>query len=125
MDVLGVDSHPSEVFDRRWSKKISANPCHHRDLGTTEACRHRLIRTFATESQIELLAKNGFARFGETISERCKVDVCAANDCYVRSFLHPIRIPGLTPEASSNRVSRAASKQRCLINPETVMCSAR
>jgi hypothetical protein len=41
---------------------------------------HRLIRTFAAESEIELLAEDGFARAGKHVVECGEVHVGAAHN---------------------------------------------
>ena len=77
-----------EVFDRRRPKQVRAYPRHHRDFRATQSRSCGLVRPLAAKAQIKALAEDCFARVGESIRERRKVNVCAANYCDSRLFFH-------------------------------------
>src|SRR5216117_2267933 len=49
-----------KVFDCGGTKKVAPDFCHHAYVRSAEPCCNRLIRAFAAEAKIKLLAEDGF-----------------------------------------------------------------
>jgi hypothetical protein len=79
LHLTAVDPKPLEVSDSSWAEEISAYTRDHPDLRSTPSRRHRLVRTLASKSEVELFPKNGLASFGEPFRKRNQIDIGAAD----------------------------------------------
>src|SRR6185369_7161148 len=93
LDVSGVDAELLEIFDGGRTEQIAANPRHHKDRGSAQFGCGRLIGALASESQIELLAEDGFAGLGKTVGKSGEINIGAAHHSNSRNFSHDSEDP--------------------------------
>src|SRR5712691_3446587 len=97
--MRGVDAKFFEVLDCGRPKQVASHSRHHEDIRPAKTGSDRLIRPFAAEAKVELLAKDGFAGLGKAVRESCEIDVGAADHGDARtfghSFLGSLRTPSL------------------------------
>src|SRR4029077_8292604 len=72
-----IDPQLLEVLNGGRTEQIAAHPSNHEDLSATKPGSHRLIRPLTPKAEIELLAKNRFSGFGETIGKGSQINIRA------------------------------------------------
>ena len=88
LHVSGINSLLAEIFNGRGTEQIAADARDHEHLRAAETRRYRLIRALASETEIESLPEDGFARLRELIRECRQIDVGAANHRNSRALCH-------------------------------------
>src|SRR5580693_8147899 len=95
--MSGVNAKFLKILDGGRTKQVAPNSCHHEHICATKTGRDRLIRAFASESEIESLPENRFPRLRKLIRESCQIDVGTSNHRDARSPNHSFFRKDLRP----------------------------